>query len=149
MPKVLGFFDVLLELHQAQSLDDDDDPRCHRHDQQQDGHTARDKVALRPDVGNAELGFHETPEMTVYSRTKLTGTMFHMASRNTVAFTGHKAPALRRGQRCFVQAVKTAGLLDFDLLGQPVFVDQHAQQYLALLTHAAADGRVAGARIVQ
>ena len=59
VPEVLGFIGVLLVLHQTQGLDDDDYPRCHGHEQQQDGHATGDKVALRPDVGNAELGFHE------------------------------------------------------------------------------------------
>jgi hypothetical protein len=59
VPEVLRRAGVLLELDDVQRLDEDDDPRGQRHAQQQHGDGAGDKVALNPDVGDAELRFHE------------------------------------------------------------------------------------------
>ena len=57
----------------------------------------------------------------------------------TVAFARGKLPALYRGDGGFIQALKAAGLLDFNLFRLPLGVDINAQQYLALLAHALAD----------
>ncbi|MNT59521.1 hypothetical protein D3C72_1970410 [compost metagenome] len=59
VPEVFGGAGVFLELDDVQRLDEDDDPRGQRHGQQQDGDGAGDKVTLDPDVGDAELRFHE------------------------------------------------------------------------------------------
>ena len=59
VPKGLCRAGVFAEFHDVQGFHQDDDPRGQRHHQQQHCHKAGDKVALRPDVGNAKLRFHE------------------------------------------------------------------------------------------
>ena len=50
---------VFLEAHDVQRLDEDDDPGSQGHAKQEHRDGAGHKVALNPDVGNAELRIHE------------------------------------------------------------------------------------------
>ena len=88
-----------------------------------------------------------TPEN--YSRTKLMGTWYHMASATPLRLPGTKRQRRTVSWAWRSRAVETAGLLDFHLLRQAVRADEHAQHHLALFAHALADGRVAGCRVLQ
>ncbi len=59
VPEVACGAGVFLELDDVQRLDEDDDPRGERHAEQQHGDGPGDEITLDPDVGNAEMRFHE------------------------------------------------------------------------------------------
>lgn len=51
---------------------------------------------------------------------------------HTIALARNKFPALHSVDGSFIQTVKAAGLLDFDLFGLALLVDVYAQQHLCL-----------------
>ncbi|KAF5302499.1 hypothetical protein FQA39_LY19063 [Lamprigera yunnana] len=58
VPEVLGGARVLLVAHDVERLDDDDDPRCERHGDEDGRDKLGHEVSLGPDVGDTELRFH-------------------------------------------------------------------------------------------
>ena len=59
VPEIAGRPGVLLEFDDVQRLDEDHDPRGEGHAEQQHGDGPGDEITLDPDIGDAELRFHE------------------------------------------------------------------------------------------